>query len=73
MNARERFLAIARFERKNDPMWFNLDAWYQAFIRWQKEGMPVTDMQTKKEILMRLLGYGNQYEFLIPNAAIKGI
>ena len=73
MNARERFLAIARFERKNDPMWFNLDAWYQAFIRWQKEGMPVTDMQTKKEILMHLLGYDNQYEFLIPNAAIKGI
>ncbi len=73
MNARERFLAIARFERKNDPMWYLLDAWYQAFIRWHKEGMPVTDMQTRKEILMHLLGYGNQYEFLIPNSAIKGI
>ena len=73
MNARERFHAIARFERINDPMWFNLDAWYQAFQRWHSEGMPVEDMDTKKEILMHLLGYGNQYEFLIPNAAIKGI
>jgi uroporphyrinogen decarboxylase len=73
MNSRERFSAIARFERKNDPMWFNFDAWYQAFIRWHEEGMPVTDMHTKKEILMHFLGYGNQYECLIPNAAIKGI
>ena len=65
MNARERFLAIARFERTNDPMWFNLDAWYQAFIRWHDEGMPVTNMNNKKEIFMHLLGYANQYEFLI--------
>lgn len=73
MNARERFLSIARFERTNDPMWYFLDAWHEAFLRWHREGMKVQDMSDRKELLMLLLGYQNQYEFLIPNAAIKGI
>lgn len=73
MNTRERFSAIASFERKNDPMWFNLDAWYQAFFRWKSEGMPVSDMSNRRQILLHLLGPHNQYEVLIPNAAIKGI
>ena len=73
MNARERFLSIARFERTNDPMWYFLDAWYEAYMRWHREGMKVQNMNDRKELLMLLLGYQNQYEFLIPNAAIKGI
>ena len=73
MNARERFLQIARFERKNDPMWFFFDAWYKTFLRWKEEGMPVNDMDTLKEIHDYFLGDGNHYEFLIPNSAIKGI
>jgi len=73
MNARERFLSVARFERKNDPMWYFLDAWHEAYLRWHKEGMKVENMNDRKELLMLLLGYQNQYEFLIPNAAIKGI
>ncbi len=73
MNTRERFSAIAGFERKNDPMWFNLDAWYQAFHRWKREGMPVADLSNRRQTLLHLLGPHNQYEVLIPNAAIKGI
>lgn len=73
MNARERFMQIAHFERKNDPMWFFFDAWYEAFVRWKKEGMPVSSLDTRQEILGHLLGDGNHYEWLIPNAAIMGI
>jgi uroporphyrinogen decarboxylase len=72
INPRERFLKIARFERKNDPMWFFLDAWYEAFVRWKEEGMPVTSL-TRPQILGYLLGYDNSYQWLIPNSAIKGI
>ncbi len=73
MNARERFMQIAHFERKNDPMWFFFDAWYEAFVRWKKEGMPVSSLDTRQEILGHLLGDSNHYEWLIPNAAIMGI
>ena len=72
MNARERFKQIARFERSNDPMWWGIDAWIEAFRRWKMEGMPVKTLENKKEINMHLLGYNNQAEGLIPNAAIVG-
>jgi len=73
MNSRERFLQIARFERKNDPMWFFFDAWYEAFVRWKEEGMPIKSLEERQEILGYFLGDGNHYQWLIPNAAIKGI
>jgi len=73
MNSRERFLQISRFERKNDPMWFFLDAWYEAFVRLKEEGMHVESLEGRQEILGYLLGDVNHYQWLIPNAAIKGI
>ena len=39
MNARERYLAIARFERPNDP-WFEMATWRSTVTRWRKEGLP---------------------------------
>ncbi|MBA7472251.1 hypothetical protein ES707_07573 [subsurface metagenome] len=73
MNAKERFLQIARFERKNDPMWWGIDAWIEAFRRWKREGMPVNSLKNKKEINMHLLGHQDQVEGLIPNASIVGM
>ena len=72
MNSRDRFIQIANFERKNDPMWFTFDFWYEAFLRWVKEGMPVKDKKTKKEINDLLLGKNNQYTWLYPSAIIRG-
>ena len=69
----EKDLYKLHYLRKNDPMWFFLDAWYETYLRWKKEGMPVSNLDTRKEILDYLLGDGNHYEWLIPNAAIKGL
>ena len=73
MNTRERFLQIARFERNNDPMWYFFDAWFEAFARWKEEGMHVSSLDSRAEILDYLLGDDNHYEWLIPNAAIMGL
>ena len=38
MNAKERFKQIARFERKNDPMWWGIDAMDRSFPKVEKRG-----------------------------------
>ena len=40
MNDRERFLAIARFERTGDPYEFHPWMWLEAVERWRTEGLP---------------------------------
>lgn len=70
MNSRNRFLEIAKFERKYDPMWFSIQAWYETYVRWQNEGMPVKSLNNFKEINMHFLGYGSHYEVLIPIASM---
>jgi len=39
VNARERYLAIARFERPNDP-WLEVATWRSTVTRWRREGLP---------------------------------
>ena len=74
MTARERFIEICKFERKNDPSFFGIFAWSEAFKRWVREGMPVKNLENMKEINMHLLGYQDQvFETIIPNAAVMGM
>jgi uroporphyrinogen decarboxylase len=74
MVARERFIEISNFERKNDPSFFGIFAWTEALKRWVKEGMPVKNLENMKEINMHLLGYQDQvFEAIIPNAAVMGM
>jgi hypothetical protein len=73
VNSRERFRQIGRFERKNDPFFWGLDAWLVTFRRWQREGMPVGSLESKKPINMHFLGRQNQFECVYPNACIKGM
>ncbi|HEB33054.1 MAG TPA: hypothetical protein ENI15_19605 [Spirochaetes bacterium] len=74
MTARERFIKIATFERENDPSFFGIFAWNDAYRRWKKEGMPVNNFENMKEINMHFLGYQDQvFETIIPNAAVGGM
>jgi hypothetical protein len=67
MNARDRFRAIARFERADDPFFFGVGLWKNTFRRWVREGMPVAlfDEKAKNE---HLIGHQDQLEFIEPNA-----
>ena len=67
MNARERFHAIANFERLNDPFFFGAGLWKDTFRRWVREGMPIAlfDEKAKNELL---IGRQDQNEFVKPNA-----
>lgn len=73
MTPRERFRAICRFERPNDFFTLGLHARNDTFRRWISEGMPVGNMENKKEFHMLTLGYANQIETIIPNSAITGL
>jgi hypothetical protein len=37
MTAQERFKAICRFERPNDPYMWSVDSWNETFERWVRE------------------------------------
>ncbi|HSV31006.1 MAG TPA: uroporphyrinogen decarboxylase family protein [Atribacteraceae bacterium] len=73
MTPRERFRAICRFERVDDPYFWGVDSWTEAFRRWIREGMPVKNLQNKKELNHHLLGYQSQNEAIWPNAAVRGM
>jgi uroporphyrinogen decarboxylase len=73
MNAQERFGAICSFERQTDVFVWGVDAWNEAYKRWVREGMPIKNLENKKEINMHLLGYQDQNECIKPNAAIQGM
>lgn len=71
INTKERFKQIAKFERPNDPSFFGILAWLDTYKRWQKERVPVLDLNNMKEINMHFLGYQDQNtETIIPNASI---
>lgn len=71
MNARERFRAICRFERPNDPFMLRATSWNETLDRWVREGMPVTNLDNMKQVHMLLLGYQDQSERVGPHAAIS--
>ena len=71
MNARERFLKIAHYERDNDPFLFGFATWRETLRRWKKEGMPVG--ASEKEVGEYLVGSQDQVEFIKPNAASLGM
>jgi uroporphyrinogen decarboxylase len=73
MTAQERFQAICNFERPDDVFIWSIDSWNEAYNRWLREGMPVKNMDDKKEINMLLLGYPDHVECIKPNAAIQGM
>ena len=73
MTAQDRFQAICNFERSDDVFIWSIDSWNEAYNRWLREGMPVKNMDNKKEINMHFLGYQNQIESIKPNAAIQGM
>ena len=73
MTAQERFRAICNFELKGDIFVWSVDSWNEAYRRWIREGMPVKNMNNKKEVNMHFLGYQNQNECIKPNAAIQGM
>ena len=73
ITAQERFRAICSFERHDDVFMWSVDAWNESFNRWVREGMPVKNLNNKKEINMHLLGYQDQIECIKPNAAIQGM
>ena len=73
MTAQERFQAICDFERCDDVFIWSIDSWNEAYNRWLREGMPVKNIDNKKEINMHFLGYQNQIECIKPNAAIQGM
>lgn len=70
-NSRERFLQIAHFERPDDPFVFGLRAWNETYRRWVREGMPVPGQS--REVNVLLLGYQDEIESIIPNAALVGL
>ncbi len=73
MTAQERFKKIARFELRDDVFLWSVDSWNEAFDRWVTEGMPVTNMDNKKQVNARLVGMQDQNEGIIPRGAIGGM
>lgn len=73
MTPKERFKKICRFERTNDPFIWSIDSWNETYRRWVREGMPVKNLDNKKEINMHLLGWLDQNEGLIPKGTLIGM
>ena len=60
MNDRERFLAIASFERKGDPYDFHQWIWSETIQRWQEEGLP------KEAHALRVVSLGQDWTEYLP-------
>lgn len=73
MTPLERFKKICAFELKDDPFMWSIDSWNETFDRWVKEGMPVKNLDNKKEVNMHLIGPDDQNEAIIPKASIGGM
>jgi hypothetical protein len=73
MTPLERFKKICSFELVDDPLIWSVDSWNETFYRWVSEGMPVKNLDNKKEINGHLLGQEEQNEGIIPKAAIGGV
>ena len=68
----ERFKGICRFERCNDPFLWHVDGWYETYERWQREGMPISNLNMK-DLNRYFLGYENQTEAIHPNSCLIGM
>ena len=73
MTPRERFKKICSFELPDDVFIWSVDAWNEAFDNWVDEGMPVDNMDNKKQVNNHLLGMQDQNEGIIPKGAIGGM
>lgn len=73
MTAQERFKKICSFDLPDEIFIWSVDSWNEAFDRWVKEGMPVTNLDNKKQINKHLLGMQDQNEGIIPKGAIGGM
>ena len=73
MSALECFKKICAFELKDHPFLWSVDSWNEAFDRWIKEGMPVKNMDNKKEVNMHLIGPDEQNEEILPNGSTQGM
>lgn len=71
MNARERFLQIARFERGNDPFVWSIWTWRETLVRWRREGDPANF--DGHQFNGFHLGHLDQREHMIPNACTVGM
>ena len=66
---KEKFKGTCAFERVNGPFIWNIDSWYESFKRWVREGMPVKNLDNKKEVNMYLI----QGKRLMENTGNTGI
>lgn len=73
MTPQERFKKICSFELPNEVFIWSVDSWNDAFDRWVDEGMPVTNLDNKKQVNEHLLGMQDQNEGIIPKGAIGGM
>ena len=73
MSPIERFKKICSFELTDDPFIWSIDSWTATFDRWVSEGMPVKNLDNKKEINAHLLGQEEQNEGIFPAGAIRGM
>ena len=73
LTALERFKKICSFERADDPFFWSVDSWYEAFERWVEEGMPVKNLDNKQELNVHLIGMQDQNEGILPRGAIGGM
>jgi hypothetical protein len=55
MQARRRFRQICRFGRMDDPFMWSVHAWNATLDRWVREGMPVSNLDSRKETNMPFL------------------
>jgi uroporphyrinogen decarboxylase len=69
----ERFKAICRFERPNDPFLWSVAAWNETLDRWVAEGMPVSDLSTMRQTHDLLMGPHDRNAGIAPVCAIHGM
>jgi len=73
MSSRERFRAICRFERTDDPWVLSVASWNETLDRWVAEGMPVSDLSNMRQTEDLLLGPHDRYAGISPVGAIFGM
>ena len=73
MTSLERFKKICNFSLYDDPFIWAVWAWPEAIDRWYAEGMPVSNIDSMREVDLLLRGYKNRTEYLNPRGAIGGM
>ena len=73
MTPKERFKGICAFERVSDPFIWNIDSWYESFERWVREGMPVKNLDNKKERVLRAINLKSVDKIPISYRGLKNV